>query len=71
MEKTKKNKVEFLEGDHLKIWYSTSTYNGDVTVSFKQGQVLIKKGDLELAEQWGVKKKCEYKWKKVEKKSKK
>ena len=55
MEKTKKNKVEFLEGDHLKIWYSTSTYNGDITVSFKQGQVLIKKGDLELAEQWGVK----------------
>ena len=71
MEKTKKNKVEFLEGDHLKIWNSTSTYNGDVTVSFKQGQVLIKKGDLELAEQWGVKKKCEDKWKKVEKKSKK
>lgn len=71
MEKTKKTKVEFLEGDHLKIWYSTSTYNGDITVSYKQGQVLIPKGNIELAEQWGVKKKCEDKWKKVVKKSKK
>ena len=65
MEKTKYYKSEFINGDHLKVWFQTQTYNGKITIAYKEGTELIKKDDLIKAEELGFKSKCEKKWKVV------
>lgn len=69
----KVNKVEVLQDNKIKVWYSNHTMEGKITVSYSEGQDLIVKGDTEKAELYDLTKFTEELWssKKVVKKKKK
>jgi len=50
----KVDKIEILEDSNIKVWYSTHTMQGDVTVNYSQGQDLIVKGDKEKVLEFGL-----------------
>jgi len=72
MEILKTDKTEVIQ-DKIKVWYSTHTMEGKVTVSYSEGQDLIAKGNDEKIAMYGVKKLADELWssKKVVKKDKK
>jgi|TARA_R110000787_G_scaffold53317_1_gene125035 hypothetical protein len=69
----KVEKIEILEDSNIKVWYSTHTMQGDVTVNYSQGQDLIVKGDKEKVLEFGLEDLTDELWtlKKVVKKVKK
>tara|TARA_B110000305_G_C19269114_1_gene553501 strand:+ start:180 stop:395 length:216 start_codon:yes stop_codon:yes gene_type:complete len=69
----KVDKIEILEDSNIKVWYSTHTMQGDVTVNYSQGQDLIVKGDKEKVLEFGLEDLTDELWtlKKVVKKVKK
>ena len=69
----KVNKVEVLQDNKVKVWYSNHTMEGKITVSYSEGQDLIVKGDTEKAKLYDLTKFTEELWssKKVVKKKKK
>ena len=72
MEILKTDKTEVIQ-DKIKVWYSTHTMEGKVTVSYSEGQDLIAKGNDEKIAMYKVKKLADELWssKKVVKKDKK
>lgn len=72
MEILKTDKTEVIQ-DKIKVWYSTHTMQGKVTVSYSEGQDLIAKGNDEKIAMYKVKKLADELWssKKVVKKDKK
>jgi len=72
MEILKTDKTEIIQ-NKIKIWYSTHTMDGKVTVAYSEGQDLIAKGDDEKIAMYKVKKLADELWnpKKVVKKDKK
>lgn len=72
MEILKTDKTEIIQ-NKIKIWYSTHTMDGKVTVAYSEGQDLIAKGDDEKIAMYKVKEIADELWnsKKVAKKDKK
>jgi|TARA_R110000737_G_C14558077_1_gene481778 hypothetical protein len=72
MKKTKLEKSEVIN-NQIKVWYSTQTMDGNITVDYSEGQDLIQKHEEEKIQAYGVKKIAEELWgsKKVVKKDKK
>lgn len=72
MEILKTDKTEVIQ-DKIKVWYSTHTMEGKVTVSYSEGQDLIAKGNDKKIAMYKVKKLADELWssKKVVKKDKK
>ena len=72
MEILKTDKTEVIQ-DKIKVWYSTHTMEGKVTVAYSEGQDLIAKGNDEKIAMYKVKKLADELWssKKVVKKDKK
>jgi len=69
----KVEKVEVLQDNKVKVWYSNHTMDGKITVSYSKGQDLIIQGDKEKAELYDLTEFTEELWssKKVVKKKKK
>ena len=69
----KVEKVEVLQDNKVKVWYSNHTMDGKITVSYSKGQDLIIQGDKEKAELYYLTEFTEELWssKKVVKKKKK
>lgn len=72
MEILKTDKTEIIQ-DKIKVWYSTHTMEGKVTVAYSEGQDLIAKGNDEKIAMYKVKKLADELWnsKKIVKKDKK
>ena len=66
-------RVEVIQDNKIKIWYSNSTMDGNVTVNYSEGQDLIIQGDLEKAKEYDLTELTNELWssKKVVKKKKK